>query len=160
MTQTAVDAFAVTRRFADPRADGGARIVHVSSRQIVIERSVGGVRMKVAVPVATYRALVVSVRLQDGTATAVLRHDDRDLDLPLAAGKAMDVAREAKAWGALFGHTVELEEAGVPIYCAFPRQRDGIKGERGSAFAKRRKVGVQSRLSISFRGEREIIART
>jgi hypothetical protein len=160
MNQTAIDEFSVTRRVSDPRADGGARVVHLGAKQIVIERTVRGVRMAVAVPVAAYVALVVSVRLQDGKATLTLRHEDRDLDVPLGSGEALAIAREAKAWGALFNLAVDLEQAGVPIYTAFPRELGRVKRSRRSAFAKRRKVGVLSRLAVSFGNEHEIIART
>ncbi len=159
MSQTALDTFSVTKRAEDPRADGGTRIVHVSAKQIVIERVLQKVRMKVAVPVAGYRNLVISVRLQAAKATLRLSHEDSELDVTLASGDAIDVAKKAKAWGALFGKPIAIEEVCVTMLTPFARQRRRAKPARRSSFAKRRAVGQTERLTTSFGGEREIIAR-
>lgn len=160
MSQSAIDSFSVTRHGVDPRADGGTRVVHVSAKQIVIERTLQKMRMKVAVPVAAYHGLVISVRLQAATATLRLRHEDQDLDVALAAGDAIEVAKKAKAWGALFGQAITVEETGVTVLQPFTRQRHRIKPTRRSKFAKRRQVGIAARTSTSFASEHEIIART
>lgn len=158
MSQAALETFSVTRHTSDPRADGGTRVVHVSAKQIVIERVLQNVRMKVAVPVANYRGLVLSVRLQSETAALHLRHDDEDLDVALDAGNAMDVAVRAKAWGAVFDKPISIEEACILINRPFARQRKRAKPSRRSSFARRRKPGVAARLETTFQGEREIIA--
>jgi hypothetical protein len=160
MTQTAIENFSITRHAIDPRADGGRRIVHVNARQIVIERTVQGVRMVVAVPVAAYRGLIISVRFQSATASLRLAHEDKDLDVALATGDAIDVAQKAKAWGVVFGKAIQVEEACVLVRTPFGRQRQRTKPSRRSRFARNRKIGDQARATISFAGEREIIART
>lgn len=160
MSQPAIDAFSITRRAIDPRADGGTRVVHVSATRISIDRVLEKVRMRVAVPVAAYQDLVLSVRLQAGTATLRLRHEDPDLDVALATGEAIEVTQKAKGWGVVFGKTVVVEEVCVPILPPFARQRQRVKATRRSSFAKRRKIGIADRQAISFAGEDEIIART
>lgn len=159
MTQTALDTFSVTRHAVDPRADGGQRVVHVNARQIVIERVIQNVRMKVAVPVTAYRGLVLSVRLESATASLRLRHEDQDLDVALGAGDAIQMAQKAKAWGVVFGKEITIEEASIAVRQPFARQRRRTKPSRRSSFAKRRREGVASRLETSYAGEREIIAR-
>ena len=160
MSQSAIESFSVTRNGADPRADGGTRTIQINAKQIVIERVLRNVRMKVAVPVAAYRGLVISVRLQAATATLHLRHADQDLDVALAAGDAIEVAQKAKAWGALFGQAITIEEACVTMLQPFARQRRRAKPSRRSSFAKRRKIGIAERLAVSFSSEHEIIAPT
>ena len=160
MSETAIETFSVTRRAADPRADGGGRIVHVNARQIVIERQVQGVRMTVAVPVACYQGLIISLRVPTATATLRLTHEDQDLEVALASGDAMEVAQKAKAWSIVFGKEIRIEEAAVCMSEPFARQRNRTKPSRRSSFARRRRTGVASRLDSSFASEHEIIART
>ena len=159
MNQTALDTFSITRQAVDPRADGGQRVVHVSAKQIVIERVIQNVRMKVAVPVAAYRGLVLSVRVASATASLRLRHEDQDLDVALGSGDAIEMARKAKAWSVVFGKEIAIEEASIAIREPFLRQRHRVKPSRRSGFAKRRKSGVTARLETTYAGEREIIAR-
>lgn len=156
--QTALDTFSVTRHAIDPRADGGCRIVHVNATQVVIERTLQSVRMKVAVPVANYRGLVLSVRTQSATASVLLRHEDEDLDVVLASGEAIAAAKSAKAWGAVLGLQVSLEEATITIRRPFERSGRGMRPDRRSSFSGRRKTGILARLERSFAHEREIIA--
>jgi hypothetical protein len=159
MNQTGIDGFPVTRHAADARADGGTRLVHVRADRIVIKRTLRNVQMTVAVPVIAYKGLVIAARLQVGTATLYLRHDDQDLDVALMSGDAIEVAQKARGWGALFDKPIAIEEVGVNVFQPFGRERHK-KPSRRSSFARRREVGVPERTKTSFRGEREIIART
>ena len=68
---------------ADPRADGGRRMVELSAATVMMERVIAGVRMRVELPVATFRGIALEVT---GPAVHVrirLVHEDRDLDLVL-----------------------------------------------------------------------------
>lgn len=160
MTQTALETFSVTRHANDPRADGAKRIVHVSQKTVIVERTVDGVRMRIAVPTSAYRDLVLEARLTSGQATLRLCHLDRDLEIILAQGDGIEVAKRAKAWSEALGKTVRIEDASVKVGTAFKRHRARLKATRRPSFGRRRKPGVADRLGVSFAGEREIIART
>lgn len=159
MSHAAKIEFSATQQFADPRADGGVRLVHLSPEKIVIERRIKNVRMTVAVPVATYRGLVISVRLSVGKATLLLRHADPDLDVALESGDAIEIAQKAKAYAAVFQQGISIEEAGVLVLKPFGRPQS-VPAERRPGFLNRRKAGDPRRLRRSFKGEDEIIARS
>ena len=115
-------------RVIDLRADGATRTVHVTASGVTIERSIEGVRMRVGVPIAAYRGLVLAVREASETATLTLRHADQDLDVALGSGDALDVARAAKDWADLLGQPIEIQVASVPILASQPRRqgRDAV----------------------------------
>ncbi len=154
----ALESFSVTRRAADPRADGGCRLVRVGARTVTIERSLEGVRMRVGVPVAAYRGLFIAVQAGDH-ATLSLRHEDGELDVVLGSGDAEEVARSARAWSHVLGKAVAVEDACVAIRSPHARGRKRMKPARRSAFGRRRKIGVAARAQRSFAAEQEIIAR-
>ena len=156
---TTVASFSVTRHAADPRADGGSRLVRVGATAVTIERSLEGVRMRVGVPVAAYRGLFIAVQAPSGRATLSLRHDDGELDVVLGTGEPEEVARSARAWSHVLGKTVEVEEACVAMRGAYARGRKRMKPARRSAFGRRRQTGVAARAQRSFAAEHEIIAR-
>ena len=160
MSQSAVDLFAISRHAVDPRADGAHRLVHLTAEAVTIERTVGGIRMRVGVPVKAYRDLVICLRLSSGRATLKLRHHDSELDVVIGSGAAIDVARSARAWSAVTGKAVVIEEACVRLGRPFPRLRKRAKPSRRSRFTRDRKVGDAGRLQSCFAGEREIIARS
>lgn len=155
---TSATTFSATQQLADPRADGGVRLVHLSPEKIVIERRIKNVRMTVAVPVATYRGLVVSVRLATARATLILRHADPDLDVILDSGEAIEIAKKAKGYAAVFQKAISLEEAGVLVMKPFHRTLK-VPAERRPGFLTRRKAGDARRLQRRFKDEAEIIAR-
>ena len=113
--------------------------------------------MRIGVPVAAYRDLVISVRLPSGNGTLSLRHDDQDLSVTLASGEAIDVAQRAKAWGELFKRPIVIEEAFVEMKQPIRRRRTG--SYRTARFSSRRRVGTATFLETCFAGEDEIIAR-
>ncbi len=148
------DSFTVARRAFDPRADRQERTVHMSLTQVSIERVLCGIKMALAVPVASYDAVKIRVSAPSGAATVTLSHKaDRDLDVVLAAGRAEDVTIAAKAWSVVLGKTVVVE-AGLSIRPAQPRSAKPAK----PAFV--RHVGDARRMVVRFAGEREIIARS
>ena len=156
----AVGAFSISRRAVDPRADGASRIIHLTATAVAIERTVEGVRMRLGVPMGAYRDLVICMGTPGDRATLKLRHADSELDVVIGSGAAMDVAKSARAWSSVTGKDIVIEDARITIRNAFLRQRKRVKPSRHSSFARRRKSGVAARLSTSFAGEREIIART
>ena len=161
MSQSAVlDAFTITRHAVDLRADGASRIVHLSATAVSIERSVGGIRMRVGVPIAAYRDLVISVRAASQRATLKLRHDDSELDVEIGSGEAVEVAKSARAWSAVTGKAIKIEDACVLVGPVYARQRKRTKASRRSSFSRRRSQGALARMATSFAGSREIIART
>ena len=159
------DAFAtfrITRRGIDPRADDARRTVHIGATLITIERVLEGVKMRIGVPVAAYRHLVVAVHLPAGRAALVLRHDDPDLDVTLATGGATAMALAAKDWAVVLGKPIAVEQACVTVARAIARRRKCGKAAhagRRSSFARRRRTGRPERLATSFAHEHEIIAR-
>lgn len=154
MTDLAPNHFTVAHDAFDPRADGRRRSVHMSMTLVTIERVLRGIRMAVAVPVSTYRAVTVRVSAPSGAATVTLSHArDRELDVVLASGHADDVAIAAKAWSTVLDKTIAVE-AGVSILPAQPRSAKPAKPPRA------RTAGDTRRLLTRFAGEREIIART
>ena len=157
---TTLESFSVSRHAADPRADGGCRLVRIGATAVTIERSLEGVRMRVGVPVAAYRGLFIAVQAPSGRATLSLRHDDGELDVVLGSGEAEEVARSARAWSRVLGKAVEVEQACVTMRDPCARGRKRIKPSmRRSAFSRRRKPGVAARTQTSFATEHEIIAR-
>ncbi len=155
-------AFHITRRGVDPRADDARRTVRVSATLITIERVLEGVRMRIGVPVAAYRDLVVAVRLPTGRAALVLRHDDPDLDVTLATGQATAMALAAKDWAVVLGRPIAVERACVTMAEAIARRRKRgtpAHAARRSSFARRRGTGRPERSATSFAHEHEIIAR-
>ncbi len=155
-------AFRVTRGGVDPRADGARRTVHVGATLITIERVLDGVKMRIGVPVAAYRDLVVAVRLPAGRAALVLRHDDPELDVTLATGEATAMALAAKDWALVLGRPIAVERACVSMAEAIARRRKRGKpahAARRSSFARRRGTGRAERSATSFAHEHEIIAR-
>ncbi len=44
----------------DQRADGGTRTIRLSARGIRIDRALGGVKMRLAVPIEAYRGVVLT----------------------------------------------------------------------------------------------------
>ena len=155
----ALETFSVTRHAVDPRADGAARIVHVSAERVTIERTLKGVRMKLGVPVSAYRGLVLEVRQPTGHATLTLHHEDHELDVTLASGEAIQLAHKARAWSHVLGQPVSIADACIAMNEPTARRLPPVKPGRRSRFARRRKPGDQSRLASSFASEHEIIAR-
>lgn len=160
MNQNALKTFSVTRHGVDPRADDARRIVHINATHVSIERVLQGVRMRIGVPVGAYRALVIAINAPNGNATLTLRHDDHELDVMLASGEAIEIAQKAKAWNAVLGTAIVIEEACVAMLKTIARRTKRAAPSRRSRFARRRAMGSAVRLATSFAGEREIIART
>ncbi len=155
---TMTQSFTVTRDAYDERADFKRRTVHMSMTQVSIERVMRGIKMSIAVPVATYASVIIRVQAPNGSATARLAHRDGDFDVVLASGEARDVTIAAKAWAAVLEKAIVVE-AGVVMMAPTPRGAKRPVVSTRSRFARNRKLGDRRLLKSSFAGEHEIIAR-
>ena len=155
----------------DPRADNGLREIAVAPDAIAIDRRVGGVRMRLAVPVSNYRGVALSLR--EGARGFVYRvalvHADAELDVVLAESHSEDEAgREWRAWAQalslpLLTRTaageamVENRFGEIAAREIQPRRRGWpLKGRR-SMISARRTSGAKGRALAVHRGEREIV---
>jgi hypothetical protein len=168
-------ALPVRFRTADADADGRVRLVELYRDEVILRRSVRGVRMAVSLPIATYRG--VAMRLMPphgadaGTVAVMLEHPDPALSVPLfAASEATDLLAEWRLWGRIFGLPLlaaandgTMREAfahlgAVRIAAPSPRRRrSGAVGKRRPGFLVRRKPGRAGGAQVHR--ECEIIAR-
>lgn len=160
------EAFFVQR---DWRADGGARRVRVTRRDILIARRFNGVDMKIAVPVPAYRGVLLDVAAGEAGAPCyrlLLAHRDRDLDVVLGeTGDSTAAAADWKYWAAwldlprLAAENGDFAEVDAPVCgAAAPGRRGGSSvRRRRPRFLALRRSGDARRLAEVFAGEREII---
>ncbi len=82
----------------DQRADGGTRTIRLSTRGIRIDRALGGVKMRLAVPIEAYRGVVLTRedKLQRRFYRLTLDHSDADLSITLS--RATDIAALIGPW--------------------------------------------------------------
>jgi hypothetical protein len=157
----------------DPRADGAARRIAFDHECVAILRRYKGIDMRVAVPVATYRGVMLAPPTEGENEAYEVRlvHGDPDLSVTLyqTSSKAEGVP-EWRLWARFFGLPPLVE--GVLANDSAPAGRGAAVGEapkvcrsvavaatRWPRFLTRRKVGRAERMQIVHRGEREIIAR-
>ena len=157
-------------RQGDSRADGGERQVSLGRSEVVIERSLCGVRMRVSLPTRAYRGVVLTL----GETVAgrpfyriSLWHEDRDLSVKLQeAADDSEIVANWKTWAAFFGLPKFIERSPGELEGAERRLGEIAIGwarvlrRRGAAIAKRRaraplrrKMGDASRLSLVHAGE-------
>jgi len=147
------------RRFAapDPRADGRRRFVRLDGDKVAIDRTVGGVFMRVTVPTSAYRG--VALRVIDGrdngfTYEIRLLHADPDLSVALAeTSDDSDIQAEWRLWARALGLPALVERAGggdapdqqllgrVAVRPSTPRRRGKTILARRPRFLARRKLG-------------------
>ncbi len=157
---------------ADPRADGGQRQILLGADTVAIDRSLGGVRMKLALPVRSFRG--VSLAVVEGARGTFYRvaldHADPDLSVTLAESPdAEDVAREWRGWAKYF-HLPRLAQGCDEGFVALdgrlgalvlgapqPRRRAWPLKNRRSRISARRKGGPKGRVYAVHSDEREII---
>jgi Family of unknown function (DUF6101) len=174
-----LDPFSLPARFeaVDDGADGRVRVVDLYSRRVVVRRSVRGMRMAISLPVAAFRG--VSIRLRgkpDEPPTAiaiVLEHRDPALCLPLfSASENDEIVAEWQSWGRVLGLPLLVGERDGSLREPFARvgalrvEAPTWRRRRRSAIARRRpRILLRRRAAkwptalLSYRGEREIIAR-
>jgi hypothetical protein len=156
----------------DPRADGGRRHITLGANTIGIDRSLSGIRMKLALPVRAFRGVALAVvEGAHGTFYRVaLDHVDPDLRVTLNEGvnpealvaewrgwaKYFRLPRLAQGagefWVALDGRLGELVLGRVQ-----PRKRGWPLKARRSRISASRKAGAKGQSLGLYRGEREII---
>lgn len=156
----------------DRRADGNLRRVRVEADHVAITRRYKGIAMRLAVPVAAFRGIALSVH--SGMAGApfyevTLLHDDADLSVVLAqAANDQHIAASWQGWSAFFAMPRLVErrpgvferfEEGPEASAGTARRRCSLTRQRRSRFAARRKPGQSARMEQRFDGERELIAR-
>jgi Family of unknown function (DUF6101) len=174
-----LDPFSLPARFeaVDDGADGRARFVDLHSRRVVVRRCVRGMLMAISLPVAAFRG--VSIRLHgkdDERSTAiavVLEHRDPALSLPLmAASEDHEIVADWQSWGRVLGLPLLIGEHDGTLREPFARigalriDEPTWRRRRRSAIARRRprllfrrRAATWPDAPVSYRGEREIIAR-
>ncbi len=174
-----LDPFALPVRFAvsDKAADGLVRVIELTRERVVVRRAVGGIKMAIDVPVATYLGVAIRIEPPEdedaGAVAIVLEHHDPALSVPLyCASDGTDIVAEWQSWARVLGMRLLVAEADGrlrepferlgALRIAYParrrRRRSAVKARR-PAFLLRRKVGNPRTQRIIRRGEREIIAR-
>lgn len=173
-----LDPFSLPVRFAapDPAADGGERRVTLESGRVVVDRTVGSIAMRIAVPLQQFSGVVVRLapaeKPECDRVEVVLAHPDRALDVPLAsAPHDGDGVAEWTSWSRALQLPLLIEGLdGVrrtpaarigALEVGRPRPRRGkglLKGRRTRFQAKRQTGRLVAGMTV-YRGEREIIAR-
>jgi hypothetical protein len=174
-----LDPFALPVRFevADAAADECRRVVDLHRERVVLRRSVGGMRMALNMPVASYRG--VAIRLSGeadcppSEIAVVLEHDDPALSLPLfSAPDSDEIVAEWQSWGRVLGLPLLVADGDGALREPFARlgavrievptwrrrRRSAIARRRPGLFLRRRAATLPA-APLVHRGEREIIAR-
>ena len=154
MTMPAADMF---HRFdADHRADDRRREVTLSADTILIVRQMAGIRMRVCVPTAMYKGLVLARPAADATGTfaIVLSHADPELCVVVDKAGSLDALRaRLDAWAAFFDTDVLPARA---TGAAQSRRRSAPTRTRRPSFFARRKPGTLPSQPMVLRTEAEI----
>jgi hypothetical protein len=157
-------------RTSDARSDDRTREIAFRGRSVLISRRVAGIAMRVEVPLASYRGVTLSLgaELEAGAVhTIELLHRDPDLSILLKQTTDSDeIAVEWSAWADALSLPQLFEQApaaGEPSDPAapilpMPRRRGSAVARRRPRFSRRRKIGAQQRLAVTYREEREIVS--
>ncbi len=175
---TRLDPFMLPIRFAaqDASADGGTRIVELDGEQVVLRRTLRGMRMALRLPVAHYRGVAFRMqRLAPGShqLSVTLEHPDPALCVPLShAHTPDDIIAEWQLWARVLRLPLLIEDAGGALRSPYPcigQVRIGdtaLRRRRRTAIRRRRPRIVMRRVLLRasaethvHAGEREIIAR-
>jgi len=173
-----LDPAALPHRYdlADAGADDGLRVVDLHDDHVVIRRVVAGGRMKLTIPTANFRGVMVRVPEADDIFNlrieVVLAHIDPALSVPLfISDRADDIAAEWRLWAERFELPLVVQDidgsfhepypaiAGPGSKPAIPRRRrqSALRHRRPSALMRRKPGRAQSDEFVHR--EREIIAR-
>ena len=152
-------------RFAlDPHADGGHRKISVGAETVLIERSVKGVRMRIAIPFGFFAGVALSSIQRCGRPLYRLVLSHRDPELCVVLSETYDAVQVRLQWQnwvrrinrpALFDAGQGPAQAAPQIFPVGQRLYEVAK--RRPLRARRRKTGRPDRMAIVLRGEREII---
>lgn len=152
----------------DSRADGGVRTVYLDQRCIKIERVFDGVKMRLRVPVESYRGVVLTCeeRAEQRLYRVTLAHRDCEFSVDLhAATDWTDVIAIWQRWARFFGRpAIFIEEAGqseMPLPAAAParqRRRSATLSKRRPRILNRRRPGRVGTMANVLIGARELIS--
>lgn len=160
---------------ADRRADDHARTVSLSRDTVRIDRTVGGIAMRVAVPVRNYQGVALTLASDAEGALAYrlhLVHADRDLCVALdEASDDQDIVADWRLWSRFLRLPALVERRPGAVERADPSLGDLLLGEgaterrprrsrRRPRFLLRRKTGVLGATPVVHAGECELIARS
>jgi hypothetical protein len=164
-----------TFEVADARSDGGTRRIDILEHEVMIERRIAGVRMRLAIPFTLYEGVALDAAAGPKgfglTVSVRLVHEDRDLDIILfSAHDDRDVTAIWQVWAKRLGlpllladgrggHIEPFARIG-PLIVGRPRPRrvPSDFAKRRPRFLVRRRVGRPSTYPRIHAG-REIIAR-
>jgi len=160
----------------DMAADGRTRTVEIDRERVLLSRTVGGVYMRLNLPLASF--LGVAVRIMpaeepgDETIAIVLEHRDSDLSVPLhVATETENVIADWQLWGNVLRKKLLVAESDGSLREPFETLgllmlgRVGARRPRRTALLKRRpkifrrrgRARSMNEMTI-YRSEREIIA--
>lgn len=152
----------------DTRADGGSRNIYLDQRCIRIERVVAGVKMRLAVPVAAYRGVVLSCEetADQRLYYVTLAHRDGEFSVVLHAGTDWtDVLAIWQRWAKFFSQpAIFNDDPGAsekPLRAAQPmrqRRRSAALAQRRPRFLMRRRQGRCGPPVNMLEGARELIS--
>ncbi len=153
----------------DWRADGGSRSVSVTRRGVLIARRLGGIDMRISVPIPAYLGVLLAISEGEDGAPRYrlsLAHPDRDLDVILAEMQdSAAAAADWKFWSAWLGlprltaengDFADVDGARRPVAALTRRGASAVRRRR-PRFLAGRKAGDPVRMDDVFAGEREII---
>lgn len=150
----------------DRRADGGTRTVRLNPQGVRIERALAGVKMRLAIPIAAYRGVVLSRedKLERQFYRLSLDHSDADLSVTLA--RANDIAvlvDQWSNWARFFAMPALLaENIGTPparrAMRRPSRRRTLVRTRRPRARTRSRAAGLAGAPKI-ISAERELFSR-
>lgn len=160
----------------DALADDRTRVVEINRNRVLLCRSVGGVYMRINVPLDVF--LGVSVRLlpasgrNEGAIAIVLEHSDSSLSIPLHVAADTDhVVADWQLWARTLGKKLLVDDGDGTFREPFemvgllmlgnerPRRmrHTALRTRRPKIY--RRRVCTRSMATMEvYRGEREIIA--
>jgi Family of unknown function (DUF6101) len=136
----------------DARADGGLRQIFFDQRYIKIDRAVAGVKMRLAMPVASYRGVILGCEETAGQHlySVTLAHRDAEFSIVLHHSTDWtDILSIWQAWARYFGRPAIFHDAaelgekelgtGSPLR---PRRRGAAAlSKRRPRILKRRRKG-------------------
>jgi Family of unknown function (DUF6101) len=134
----------------DARADGGRRQIFFDQHCIKIDRAVAGVKMRLAVPVETYRGVILTCEETVGQHLycVTLVHRDPEFSVVLHHSEDwMDVLSIWQAWARYFGRPAIYDEAEMgeeelrAEVLLRPRRRGAALSKRRPRILKRRRQG-------------------
>ncbi len=174
-----LDPLSLPVRYAteDERADDCSRVVEIDRNRVLLFRSVGGVRMRLRIPLDGFLGVAVRI-LTAGEggfdeAAITLEHSDPALTVALHIAEEFDdLADEWELWGRVLGRPLLVQDidgtlrepikllGAMMISEVAPRRRRKTPLRKRRPYFTARRKGFPVKLdAVVHRNEREIIAR-